>query len=757
MPVREDSAMKMLPRATTLLVASLLAAPVALLAADGNKTAQLPTPPQSDKALLKSVDAKTLPNAPTTDQTTAAKLVYGLLSDSRYAYRPRPLDDTLSADMYKRYLESLDGGKQFFTAKDIARFDAYKLKFDDAIKSGDLSPAYAMFATYRQRFDARVAYARNLLKQNIFDFNGNDRFEYDREDAPWVADEAALDALWKQTVRNDWLRLKLAGKQPDEIRKTLDKRYLNMAKGVAELKGEDVFQTFLNSYANAIDPHTDYFTPRTADNFNMTMSLSLEGIGAVLQKQDDVVAIREIVPGGPAGKSQKLKPGDRIVAVGQGDSGVMEDVIGWRIDDVVAKIRGAKGTKVRLDVVPAEAGLDSAPKRLVLVRDKVRLEDQAAKSEIITLPGVNGAPARRVGVIKLPGFYQDFEGRRRNDGDYASATRDVAKLLAKLRGEKVEGVVLDLRNNGGGSLDEAIDLTGLFIDRGPVVQQRESGGRVQVYGDEDSGIAWDGPLAVLINRGSASASEIFAGAIQDYGRGLVIGETSFGKGTVQNLVDLDRWPANETARFGQVKLTIAQFFRVSGGSTQNKGVVPDIAFPVSVDATEFGESTYDNALPWTRIAAVPHTRYGNFAPLLPKLQSMHLARIAKDKEFQWWSEDVAEFREERAKKSVSLNEAERRAERAHDEAKFKQRQEQRKALGLALDPLADERTDDGLASSERDIAKDAAREKLAEQSPDALLRESAAILADAVQLLNADKKLSAQVLPQAETPGHWAD
>ncbi|HEV8692865.1 MAG TPA: carboxy terminal-processing peptidase [Lysobacter sp.] len=745
-------------RAATVLVAFLLTAPVALLAADGaRQTAQLPTPPTSDKALLKSVDAKTLPNAPSTDQTTAAKLVYGLLSDSRYAYRPRALDDALSADIYKRYLEALDGGKQFFTAQDIAKFDAYKLEFDDAIKNGKLDPAYAMFAAYRQHFDARVAYARNLLKQDIFQFTGDDRFEYDREDAPWVADEAALDALWKQTVRNDWLRLKLAGKKSEDIRKTLDKRYLNMAKGVAELKGEDVFQTFLNSYANSIDPHTDYFTPRSADNFNMTMSLSLEGIGAVLQKQDDVVAIREIVPGGPAGKSQKLKPGDRIVAVGQGDSGLMEDVIGWRIDDVVAKIRGAKGTKVRLDVIPAEAGLDSHPNRLVLVRDKVRLEDQAAKSELITLPAANGMPARRVGVIKLPGFYQDFEGRRRNDGDYASATHDVAKLLTKLRGDKVDGVVLDLRNNGGGSLTEAIELTGLFIDRGPVVQVRESGGRVSVEGDSDAGIAWEGPLAVLINRGSASASEIFAGAIQDYGRGLVIGETTFGKGTVQNLIDLDRWPANETARFGQVKLTIAQFFRVSGGSTQNKGVVPDIAFPVSVDASEFGESTYDNALPWTRIASVPHTRYGNFAPLLPKLEGLHSARIAQDKEFQWWSEDVAQFRTERAKKSVSLNEADRRAERDRDDAKRKQRQEQRKTLGLAIDPLAEDSVDDGLASSERDIAKDAAREKLAEQRPDPLLRESAAILADAVQLLKNDGKLSAQVLPQAATPGHWAD
>lgn len=731
---REASAMN----AKTPLLALLLTAPLALLArADGGNIA--------------------LPNAPTADQALAAKYVYGLLSDSRYAYRPRALDDALSQDMYKRYLESLDPAKQFFTAQDIARFDAYKSKLDDAIKSGELDPAYAIFATFQQRVNERVKFARALLDQDIFDFNGTDRYEYDREDVPWSADNAALDTLWKQSVRNDWLRLKLAGKKSDEIRKTLDKRYNNMGKGFAELKGEDVFQAFINSYANAIDPHTDYFTPRAAENFNQSMSLSLEGIGAQLQKQDDVVAIREIIPGGPAARSNKLQPGDRIVGVGQGESGTMEDVIGWRIDDVVAKIRGTKGTKVRLDIVPVEAGIDSKPSRIVLTRDKIKLEEQAAKSKVLTIPAGNGAAAKRIGVIELPGFYQDFEGRRKNANDYASATRDVARLLTELSTQKVDGVVLDLRNNGGGSLTEAIELTGLFIDRGPVVQVRESGGRVSVEGDSDSGIAWEGPLAVLINRGSASASEIFAGAIQDYGRGLVIGETTFGKGTVQNLVDLDRWPANEEPRFGQVKLTIAQFFRVSGGSTQNKGVVPDISFPASVDASEFGESTYDNALPWTRIASVPHTSYGNFAPLLPKLESLHTARVANDKEFQWWSDDVAQFRAERAKKSISLNENERRAERDTEDAKRKQRQAERKALGLDLDPLADDDIDDGLAANERDIAKDAAREKLAENRPDPLLRESAAILADAVRLLDNDGKLSAQVLPTAVQPGHWAD
>jgi len=726
----------------TMLALSLglaLAAPLALLARAGAGNGS---------------DA--LPSAPTSDQATTSRLVYGLLSDSRYAYRPRALDDALSQDILKRYLDTLDPGKVFLTAQDVAGFSKYATRLDDAIKSGQVDPAWAMFALYRQRVGERIGYARGLLKGG-FDFSGNERYEYDRKDVPWAANGAALDALWKQSVKNDWLRLKLAGKKPDEIRKTLDKRYANMLDSINELKGDEVFQSFLNAYAAAIDPHTDYMTPRSATNFNMTISNSLEGIGAVLFKQDDMVVVREMVPGGPALRSGKLKPGDRIVGVGQGASGEMKDVIGWRTDDVVDLIRGAANTQVRLDVVAAEAPLDSKPVRVLLTRAKVRLEDARAKAESISLPAANGEPARRIGVIKLPGFYQDVEARRRRDDDYASATKDVARMLAQFRAQKMDGVVLDLRGNGGGSLSEAIELTGLFIDKGPVVQVRESGGRVSVEDDDKPGVAWDGPLAVLVNRGSASASEIVAGAIQDYGRGLVIGETTFGKGTVQNMVDLDRWPANEEPRFGQVKLTIAQFFRPGGSSTQNKGVVPDVAFPASVDASEYGESTYDNALPWTRIAAAPHVQYGNFAGLLGKLDARHDARIAKDVEFQWWVEDVAKFREEQAKKSVSLNEAERRAERDKFDAQRKQRAEQRKQLGIALDPLLDDASDDGLQASERNVAKDVAREEAAKKSRDPLLRESAAILGDAIGLLGADAKLSAQVLPQARSAGHWTD
>jgi carboxyl-terminal processing protease len=725
-------------RNRTLLTLSLglaLAAPLALLAGSGDIA---------------------LSAAPSKDQSTTARMVYGLLSDSRYAYRPRALDDALSREILTEYLKTLDPGKVFLTAQDVAGFDKYATTLDDAIKSGQVDPAWAIFDVYRRRVDERISFARKQLKAD-FDFSKDERYAYDRKDAPW-ADAAGLDTLWRQSVKNDWLRLKLAGKPADEIRKTLDKRYANLLTSVQQLKGDEVFQSFMNAYTGSIDPHTDYMNPRSAENFNMQMSNSLEGIGAVLFRQDDVVVVREMVPGGPAARSGRLKPGDRIVGVGQGVSGEVKDVIGWRIDDVVQLIRGAANTQVRLDVVPAEAPLDSKPQLVTITRAKVRLEDARAKAETIVLPAASAQPVRRIGVIKLPGFYQDFEARRRGDKTYASATRDVAKMLADFRAQKVDGVVLDLRGNGGGSLSEAVELTGLFIDKGPVVQVRESGGKVNVQYDQDAGVAWDGPLAVLVNRGSASASEIVAGAIKDYGRGLIIGETTFGKGTVQTMVDLDRWPANETPRFGEVKLTVAQFFRPDGSSTQNKGVEPDVAFPVSVDASEFGESTYPNALPWTRIAAASHLRYGNFAPLLAQLDALHQVRSAKDVEYQWWVDDVRKFRAETAKKSISLNEAERRAERDKFDAQRQQRAEERKRLGINQDPLLESRADDGLAADERNVADSVAREEAAKKQTDPLLRESAAILGDAIGMLGKDAKLAAQVLPATHNAaGHWAD
>ena len=412
---------------------------------------------------------------------------------------------------------------------------------------------------------------------------------------------------------------------------------------------------------------------------------------------------------------------------------------------------------VQLDILPAEVGIDAKPNRIQLTRDKVVLADSKAKGEIIRLPAVDGQPARRIGVIEVPGFYQDFDARRSRDGNYVSVSRDVAELLAQFNAEKVDGVVMDLRNNGGGSLDEAVQMTGLFIDQGPVVQERQAGGRITVRSDRDDAVQWDGPLAVLINRASASASEIFAGAIQDYGRGLIIGETSFGKGTVQAMVDLDRViPNRDQTQYGDVKLTVAEFFRPSGSSTQNKGVSPDIAFPATLDVDEYGESTYDNALPWSKIEEAPHATYGQFAGLLPELKRLHQARSADDVEYRWRVEDAAEYRAQREKKWISLNEAERRVERDKEEAKRKFRQAERKRLGLDLDPLADDGADDGLQYNERDVAREAEREKLAEKAPDPLLHEAAAILGDAARLLEGDRALAAQVLPKSTQAGSWA-
>ena len=726
----------------TAVFGALIAVPLVLWAAPEAMDYFLAQKTQQDgsaAAVAGKKQRRAAPMSTTKDQANAARLLVNSLGPNGDSYRPKALDDAMSKDIYKRYLKSIDPNKMYLSADDLTKFPGLDTKLDDAILSGDLKPAFDLYLVYKQRALDRTKYARELLKQDIFTFTGQDTFEFDREDATWAPNQAALDNMWKQLVRYDWMRLELAGRKADDIRKTLDKRYANLATTINDTNGDDVVQSFLNAYANSVDPHTDYLNPRSAEAFNTQISQTLEGIGAVLQKQDDVVAIREVVAGGPAGKSGMIKPGDRIVAVGQGANakGPMEDVVGWRIDDVLQLIRGKKGTTVRLYVVPAERSLDSAPKLVTLVRDKVKLEDGVAKSDILSIPASNGQPARQIGVIKLPGFYQDFTARGRNQ-DFASASNDVKKLIEEFKTKKVDGIVMDLRDNGGGSLDEAIKLTGLFIDRGPVVQVRDPNGNVEVGADQNPGALWQGPLAVLINRSSASASEIFAGAIQDYGRGIVVGDTSFGKGTVQNIQPLfpsflNTDPASD--KFGSVKMTIAEFIRISGSSTQNKGVVPDIQLPTLADHSKFGESSYDNALPWTKIAAVPYSTLGGFSKYLPALTKAHDARIAKDLEMQWLQQDIAYFKAERAKKSVVLNLAERRAEKDRLDKQRKDRQAQRRALGLPLDPLADDDNDDGLSANERNIAKEAERDKLFDKRPDPLLRETAQILNDAIGLV----------------------
>jgi carboxyl-terminal processing protease len=459
--------------------------------------------------------------------------------------------------------------------------------------------------------------------------------------------------------------------------------------------------------------------------------------------------IAKLVPGGPAMKSNKFKPGDRIVAVGQGDNGPLVDVVGWRIDDVTKLIRGKKGTVVRLEMLPTDAGVDGKHVVITLVRDKINLEDAAASKKVIEIK--DGDVTRKIGVIDLPSFYSDFGARSEGDKDFKSTTRDVAKLLGELKAEGVQGIVVDLRNNGGGSLAEANAMTGLFIDKGPVVQVRDSKGEVEQQGDDDAGMAWSGPLAVMVNRGSASASEIFTAAIQDYHRGLIIGEPTFGKGTVQNLVDLDRFgnSDSEKPQFGELKMTIQEFFRINGGSTQLKGVTPDIAYPKNGDEKDFGESTYDNALKWTQIAPADYQPVANLSAYLPQLQQRHDERAAKSPAWKLMLDELAQYKTMRDKTSISLNFAAREAERKQQDAIQSDFRNRHKAIDGTDAMLGDEDSalDDGLDANERSLKSELKQEKEAKKAKDVELNETAHILFDAIGMIKADPKLASEVLP----------
>jgi carboxyl-terminal processing protease len=682
--------------------------------------------------------------SPMQQQAQAAHLSAQFLT--RFHYKPVPLDDTLSAKVINRYIKSLDPEKFFFVQADIDQFTAENTKLDDAIYHEDLRIPFSIFNLYQQRIVERLTYARELLKQG-FDFSQKEDYSFVRDKEPWPKSEAESRDLWRKRVKNDWLRLKLAGKKDQAIRDTLGKRYENSLARAYKYKSDDVFQIFMNAYATSIEPHTDYLGTSAAADFDISMKLSLVGIGAVLQERDDYTTIRELVAGGPAQLSGKLAVGDRIVGVAQGDKGAMTDVVGTRIDDVVKQIRGAKDTVVRLDILPADAGPDGKHKLISLVRNKISLEQQAAKKTILTIK--NGDATRKVGVITLPAFYEDFDGRRKGDKNFRSASRDVAALLAELKKEKVDSVLMDLRNNGGGSLTEAVDLTGLFVGKGPIVQQRNARGDVNVEGDDIPAPAWTGPLAVLINRGSASASEIFAAAIQDYGRGVIIGEGSFGKGTVQTMVNLDELSHNDKPKFGELKMTIAQFFRINGGTTQLRGVTPDISLPGFSDPESFGESSYDNALPWSQVKAADYTPVGDVKGLLPQIQSRHDTRVEKDKDFQRFQEDVAELNTLRKKRVISLNETDRRNEMNLQEARLKARGKAGAGDSDSKDKDAADaadlnRQDDGLQANERSLSAELAAEKAQKSAKDVLLNEAAKILGDTSDLLKANPKFAMQ-------------
>ena len=668
----------------------------------------------------------------TPEQSKAAHLAAEILI--QHHYKHMPLDDAASLIIFDNYIKALDGEKIFFLQADIEQFANSRTRLDDAILSEDLSIPFNIFNRYQQRVAERFIFARALLSKG-FDFKRKEDYQYERKKAPWAQSETELNDLWRKRVKNDWLRLKLAGKDDKNIVDTLNKRYELVLKSLSKVKGEDVFQNFMNAYSTAIDPHTNYFGISASENFDISMRLSLFGIGAVLQTRDEYTTIREVLAGSPAALSGKLKAGDRIVGVGQGENSPIVDVTGWRLDDAVVLIRGPEDTVVQLEVLPAEAGPDDRSKLISLVRKKISLDKQSAKKSILEVK--DGIFMRRIGVISLPGFYQDFVAHQRGDKDYKSATRDVSILLAELKKDKVDSVLIDLRNNGGGSLEEAIELTGLFIDKGPVVQQRDSKGNIRVNSDEDAGLAWNGPLGVLINRGSASASEIFAAAIQDYGRGVVIGETSFGKGTVQTVVDLDRIAKNQKPKFGELKMTIAQFFRINGGTTQLRGVIPDISLPALTDADNFGESSFSNALPWTKIKSTQYAPAGNLKVIVPMLMASQKVRMKKDKDFAYLHEDIARFYAQRKKNLISLNEADRRKEREAQETRIKLREKGSKPTY----------SDDGLQANERNLVTDLAIEKDRKDAKDIFLNEAVHILSDEIGLLKAYSKLAAQALP----------
>ncbi|MCL7462867.1 carboxy terminal-processing peptidase [Pseudomonas sp. NW5] len=650
---------------------------------------------------------------PERSQVIASLNVIELLK--RHHYSKPPLDDARSAAILDNYLKMLDPARSYFTAQDIAEFEAWRYRFDDFLQEGNLEPGFALYKRQLERQQERLSFALELLEQRFaeLNFNSEDTLETDREKAPWAADRAALDTLWRQRVKDEVLRLKIAGKEPEAIRELLVKRYRNQLKRLAQTRSEDIFQAYLNAFTQTYDPHTTYLSPDNAENFDINMSLSLEGIGAILQNDNEYVKIVRLIPAGPAEKSKLLAPADRIVGVAQGEQ-EMVDVIGWRLDEVVKLIRGPKGTTVRLEVIPASnAPNDLTSKVVDITREAVKLEEQAAKKSVIeiTHEGAN----YRLGVIEIPAFYLDFKAYRKGDPDYKSTTRDVRRLLGELRQEKVDGVIIDLRNNGGGSLQEANELTGLFIDRGPTVLVRNSDGRVDVLADDAQGVVYAGPMAVLVNRLSASASEIFAGAMQDYHRALIIGGQTFGKGTVQSVQPLNH---------GELKLTMAKFYRVSGQSTQHQGVLPDISYPTRFDLKQIGESALPAAMPWDSIRPAIRTRGNPFTPFLAELKARHEARTANDPDFVFVRDSLQLTQSLQQETRVSLNEQQRRQQQQRIEARQLALENARRAAKGEPLLTALKQEEDNTAEEPKEISAD----------KDTFLTESGRILLDYLNL-----------------------
>ncbi len=677
--------------------------------------------------------------APTTQQTWTLRALVTELEENHYI--DRRYNDAMSADHLDTYLERLDPSHLYFTAADVAEFQRYATRLDDLGRQGELSPAFEIFDQYERRATERledvITNMASILGQ--LDFDRDEYIDSDPTERDWAADVPELDDRWRKRLKNQVLALRLAEKDPEEIAPTLVKRYENQRNRLSQYNEQDVFAVYANALTSQFDPHTSYFSPRRAENFDIDMRLSLEGIGAVLQNEDEYVKVVRVVPAGPADKQSDLKAAELIIAVGQGKAGPMTDVIGWRLDDVVDLVRGKKGTVVRLDVIPAAGRADEA-RRLTITRNEVQLEEQAAQSKIIEINDLDSTP-RKVGVIDIPAFYLDFEAYRKGDPDFRSTTRDVAKLVNELNEAGVDGLVIDLRGNGGGSLREANELTGLFIEYGPTVQIRGTGSRVWRDGKRRRGPYYDGPVAIMIDRLSASASEIFAGALQDYGRAIVVGDRSFGKGTVQTLLDLPE---------GQLKITESKFYRISGDSTQHRGVIPDISYPSLLQHDEIGESSLDKALDWDRIAPVRHKDYGVVDAILPTLVAKHTERANADPDFQYIWDQKALAEKIRGAEVLPLNEAERIAQRTSQEIQYLAIENaRRQAKGLdalaSLDDLVNE--EDELSDVNSDSAGNPSSigdDTEEDEDVDALITETARILTDAINL-------SGQVMARADS------
>ena len=683
--------------------------------------------------------------APTAAQSDTLKEIIDVIEDRHYA--SRRYDDGLSAPHFTAYLDALDPQRMFFEADDIAAFSQWQLTLDNAGRAGDLAPAFTIFNNFHDELKDRLTEILETLPQTLgsFDYEVEEYLEIDRSAMPWAKNEIELDERWRKRLKNQALSLLLAEKAPAEIPETLERRYQNQLKRLAQYNAQDVFQIYANTLAEQYDPHTNYFSPRRAENFDINMSLSFEGIGAILQIDDEYAKVTRLVPAGPADKQGGLRPSDLIMGVGQGETGPIEDVIGWRLDEIVDLIRGPRDTTVRLEVIPDKGKTDQ--RRVVPIRrNEVKLEEQAAQKEIIEFTDEEDQ-THRVGVIDIPAFYIDFEAYRQGDKLYRSTTRDVKKLVDELVAEGVEGIVIDLRDNGGGSLQEANQLTGLFIEYGPTVQIRSAESRVWRDGKRRRSQYYEGPLAVMINRLSASASEIFAGAIQDYGRGIIVGEQSFGKGTVQSLVPLQE---------GQLKITESKFYRVSGGSTQHRGVVPDIDYPSLFDPEKIGESALDNALAWDQIAPTRFNRYNNYDTIIPTLASMHNARAANDPDYQFLQDQVEMAQDARAISALPLQQSGRIAMRDEQEA-LALAIENKRRLSKGLEPLATLDTDDEIAADPPIVSN----EETAlpqntpletgddeEATPDVLLLETGKILVDSISLRPRDI-VASRVAPES--------